>query len=66
MGDTRSWLEGDVVFSSLRSDSETAQQIVDSLTTTGYRVDLAVDGNDGLRRGISADYAVITVRHQHL
>jgi two-component system OmpR family response regulator len=42
-------------------DPETAEQLVDSLATSGYQVDLAVDGDDGLSRGSSADYAVMAI-----
>jgi two-component system OmpR family response regulator len=45
----------------IEDDRETAEQLVDSLVTSGYQVDLAVDGNDGLRRGRSAEYAVMTI-----
>jgi two-component system, OmpR family, response regulator len=45
----------------IEDDPVTAEQIVDCLATSGYRVDLAVDGNDGLSRGSSADYAVMTI-----
>src|ERR1041385_8396926 len=45
----------------VEDDPETAEQLVDSLSNNGYRVDLAVDGDDGLRRGRSADYAVMTI-----
>src|SRR4029078_9787148 len=45
----------------VEDDPETAGQLVDSLTTNGYQVDLAVDGNDALSRGRSADYAVMTI-----
>lgn len=45
----------------IEDDPETAEQIVDSLTTSGYQVDLAVDGNGGLSRASSADYAVMTI-----
>jgi two-component system OmpR family response regulator len=45
----------------IEDDRETAEQLVDSLATSGYQVDLAVDGNDGLSRGRSAEYAVMTV-----
>jgi two-component system, OmpR family, response regulator len=40
---------------------ETAEQLVDFLSTSGYRADLAADGNEGLSRGRSADYAVMTI-----
>jgi two-component system, OmpR family, response regulator len=45
----------------VEDDSETAVQLVESLATNGYQVDLAVDGHDGLSRGRSADYAVMTI-----
>jgi two-component system OmpR family response regulator len=45
----------------VEDDSETAEQLVESLATGGYQVDLAVDGNEGLSRGRSADYAVMTI-----
>jgi two-component system, OmpR family, response regulator len=45
----------------VEDDPETAEQLVESLATSGYQVDLAVDGNDGLSRGRSADYAVMTI-----
>jgi two-component system OmpR family response regulator len=45
----------------VEDDSETAEQLVEALATSGYEVDLAVDGNEGLSRGRSADYAVMTI-----
>src|ERR1700736_2402896 len=45
----------------IEDDPETAEQLVDSLATNGYQVDLAIDGTDGLRRGRSAEYAVMTI-----
>jgi two-component system OmpR family response regulator len=45
----------------IEDDPEMAEQLVDSLTTNGYLVDLAADGDDGLRRARSADYAVMTI-----
>ena len=45
----------------IEDDPETAEQLVESLSTSGYEVDLAVNGNDGLARGRSADYAVMTI-----
>ena len=45
----------------VEDDPETAAQVVDSLSSNGYRVDLAVDGDDGLSRGRSADYAVVAI-----
>ena len=34
---------------------------MDSLTTSGYQVDLAATGNEALSRGAASDYAVITI-----
>ena len=45
----------------VKDDPETAEQLVESLATSGYQVDLAVDGNDALSRGRSADYAVMAI-----
>jgi two-component system, OmpR family, response regulator len=45
----------------LEDDRETAEQLVDSLSNSGYHVDLAIDGDDGLRRGRSNEYAVMTI-----
>jgi two-component system OmpR family response regulator len=45
----------------MEDDRETAEQLVDSLASSGYQVDLAIDGDEGLRRGASAEYAVMTV-----
>src|SRR6202022_1912899 len=45
----------------IEDDRETAEQLVDSLVTSGYQVDLAVNGDDGLNRGRSAEYAVMTI-----
>ena len=45
----------------VEDDSETAEQLVEFLSTSGYQVDLAVDGDEGLSRGRSADYAVMTI-----
>jgi two-component system OmpR family response regulator len=45
----------------IEDDPETAEQLVDSLATNGYQVDLAADGDDGLSRGRSADYAVMVI-----
>jgi two-component system OmpR family response regulator len=45
----------------IEDDAETAEQLVDCLKTGGYEVDLAADGEDGLRRALAADYVVITV-----
>jgi two-component system OmpR family response regulator len=45
----------------VEDDPETAGQLVDSLTTSGYQVDLADNGKDALQRGHSATYAVMTI-----
>lgn len=45
----------------IEDDPETAEQLVDSLATSGYQVDLAVDGDEGLSRGRSGEYAVMTI-----
>src|SRR5215471_8807614 len=50
--DARSWEKGDGAFSSLKTTRK---------RTSGYQVDLAADGNEGLRRGRSADYAVMAI-----
>jgi len=45
----------------IEDDPDTAQQLVDCLRTSGYKVDLASDGDKGLALGLSADYVVMTV-----
>lgn len=45
----------------IEDDAETAEQLVDCLRTSGYEVDVAANGEEGLRRGLSADYVVMTV-----
>ena len=45
----------------IEDDRETAEQLVESLASSGYQVDLAIDGNDGLRLGRSVEYAVMTI-----
>ncbi len=45
----------------IEDDPETAEQLVESLATNGYHVDLAVNGNDGLSRGRTSEYAVMTI-----
>jgi len=45
----------------VEDDPVTADQLADSLANNGYEVDLAVDGNIGLSRGRSAEYAVMTI-----
>jgi len=45
----------------VEDDPETAGQLMDSLTTSGYQVDTAASGNEALSRGVAGDYAVITI-----
>jgi two-component system OmpR family response regulator len=45
----------------VEDDPETAGQLVDSLSTNGYQVDLAANGKDGLSLGRANKYAVITI-----
>src|SRR4051794_18840377 len=45
----------------VEDDPETAGQLMESLTTSGYQVDLAASGNEALSRGAATDYAVITI-----
>ncbi|MBR0741851.1 response regulator transcription factor [Bradyrhizobium liaoningense] len=45
----------------VEDDPETAGQLVEELTTSGYEVDLAASGREALSHGASRDYAVITI-----
>ncbi len=45
----------------LEDDPETAEQLVDCLRKSGYTVDVASDGANGLALGRSTDYVVMTV-----
>ena len=45
----------------IEDDPETAAQLADFLAMNGYRVDLADNGDDGLSRGRSTTYAVMTI-----
>ena len=45
----------------VEDDPETAGQLVDQLTTSGYDVDLAANGREALNQGAARDYAVITI-----
>ncbi|WOH63531.1 response regulator transcription factor [Bradyrhizobium sp. BWA-3-5] len=45
----------------VEDDPETAGQLVESLRTSGYQVDLASSGNEALSRGAAGEYAVITI-----
>src|SRR3954465_3078375 len=45
----------------VEDDPETAGQLVEQLTSNGYKVDLATNGSQALSRGAAGDYAVITI-----
>jgi two-component system, OmpR family, response regulator len=45
----------------VEDDPETADQLVEQLTTCGYQVDLAATGSEALSRGAASEYAVITI-----
>ena len=45
----------------IEDDRETAGQLADCLSANGYTVDLAADGDAGLRLASTADYTVMTV-----
>jgi len=45
----------------IEDDRETAEQIVEALEMCGYKVDLAFDGNDGLKHARSGNYGVMTI-----
>ena len=45
----------------VEDDPETAGQLLDQLTTSGYDVDLAASGREALNHGAARDYAVITI-----
>ncbi|WGR95599.1 response regulator transcription factor [Bradyrhizobium sp. ISRA443] len=45
----------------VEDDPETAGQLVEQLTTSGYDVDLAANGREALNQGAARDYAVITI-----
>jgi two-component system, OmpR family, response regulator len=45
----------------IEDDSETADQLFESLATSGYSVDIAVDGDSGLALARAGDYAVMTI-----
>src|SRR5437667_10766990 len=45
----------------VEDDPETARQLVESLTSSGYEVDLAATGGAALSRGLANDYAVVTI-----
>jgi two-component system, OmpR family, response regulator len=45
----------------IEDDRETAEQIVEALAASGYAVDLTIDGEEGLDRARSGEYAVMTI-----
>jgi two-component system, OmpR family, response regulator len=45
----------------VEDDPETAGQLADSLASSGYRVDVAANGGEALKRGVAGEYAVITI-----
>jgi two-component system, OmpR family, response regulator len=45
----------------VEDDPETAGQLMEQLTASGYWVDLASSGAEALRHGAATDYAVITI-----
>ena len=45
----------------VEDDPETAGQLMEQLTASGYWVDLASSGAEALRHGTATDYAVITI-----
>jgi two-component system, OmpR family, response regulator len=45
----------------VEDDPETAGQLVDQLSTSGYQVDLANNGSEALDHAGNCDYAVITI-----
>jgi two-component system, OmpR family, response regulator len=45
----------------IEDDPETGEQLAESLATSGYEVDLAVNGDDGFDRGRTGDYVVMTI-----
>jgi two-component system, OmpR family, response regulator len=45
----------------IEDDPETGEYLAEQLSEGGYDVDLAVNGDDGLARGRTAEYAVITI-----
>jgi two-component system, OmpR family, response regulator len=45
----------------VEDDPETAGQLIEQLTTSGYQVDLASSGSEALSHGATHDYAVIAI-----
>jgi two-component system OmpR family response regulator len=45
----------------IEDDPETGKQLVEFLSTRGYQIDLAVNGDEGVRLGRASTYAVMTI-----
>jgi len=45
----------------IEDDPETGEQLAESLAANGYQVDLAVNGDDGLSRGLTSEFAVMAI-----
>jgi two-component system, OmpR family, response regulator len=45
----------------VEDDPETAGQLMEQLTSSGYQVDLAATGREAMSRSMACDYAVITI-----
>jgi two-component system, OmpR family, response regulator len=45
----------------IEDDPETGKQLVQSLAANGYSVDLAANGNEGLSRALTSEYAVMMI-----
>jgi two-component system OmpR family response regulator len=45
----------------IEDDPETGEQLAESLAASGYQVDLAVSGDEGLSHGLRSTYAVVTI-----
>jgi two-component system, OmpR family, response regulator len=54
-------IEGRPRILGVEDDPEAAAQLVELFSTSGYQIDLAPDGNEGLSRARSADYAVMMI-----
>jgi two-component system, OmpR family, response regulator len=54
-------IEGRPRILAVEDDPEAAEQLVELFSTSGYQIDLAADGNEGLSRARSADYVVMMI-----
>jgi two-component system OmpR family response regulator len=45
----------------IEDDQETGEQLAESLAANGYQVDVTVNGNEGLSRGLTSEYAVMAI-----